>query len=82
MKNGKSPGPTGISADAFQTMNWRNHDSDDETANDDADFLIDYITEILCLFWSGELDIATWKEGTLSPVPKRGDLANPNKWTP
>eukprot|EP00957_Ditylum_brightwellii_P078686 5983191-Ditylum_brightwellii.AAC.1 len=63
-------------------MIWRNHDSDDETANDDANFVIDYITEILCLFWSGELNIATWKEGTLSPVSKRGNLADPNKWRP
>eukprot|EP00957_Ditylum_brightwellii_P149419 11379627-Ditylum_brightwellii.AAC.1 len=62
MKNGKAPGPTGISADAFSAMIWRNHDSDDETANDDANFLIDYVTEILCLFWSGELNIATWNE--------------------
>eukprot|EP00957_Ditylum_brightwellii_P116928 8919716-Ditylum_brightwellii.AAC.1 len=53
MKNGKAPGPTGISADAFHAMIWRNHDSDDKTANDDANFLIDYVTEILRFFGLG-----------------------------
>eukprot|EP00957_Ditylum_brightwellii_P028633 2162998-Ditylum_brightwellii.AAC.1 len=82
MKNGKAPGPTGISANAFRAIIWRNHDTDDKTANDDTNFLTDYITEILCLFWSGELDIAPWNKGTLSPVPKKGNSADPNKWRP
>eukprot|EP00957_Ditylum_brightwellii_P081203 6177593-Ditylum_brightwellii.AAC.1 len=64
-------------------MIWRKkHDTDDKSANDDAIFLIDYVTEILRLFWTGELDIATLNESTLSPVPRKGNLADPNKWRP
>eukprot|EP00957_Ditylum_brightwellii_P049655 3765388-Ditylum_brightwellii.AAC.1 len=82
MKNGKDSGPTGITADTFCAMIWRNHDTDDKTTNDDAKILINYVTEILHLFWTGELDIGTWNKGTLSPIPKKGNLANPSKWRP
>eukprot|EP00957_Ditylum_brightwellii_P028568 2158468-Ditylum_brightwellii.AAC.1 len=39
-------------------------------------------SEILHLFWEGNVDIKAWHKGTLSPVPKPGDLADPNKWRP
>eukprot|EP00957_Ditylum_brightwellii_P209929 15364360-Ditylum_brightwellii.AAC.1 len=68
MKNVKAPGLTGITADTFRAMIWRKHDTDDKSANDDAH--------------TGELDIAMWNKGTLSPVPKKGILADPNKWRP
>eukprot|EP00957_Ditylum_brightwellii_P054232 4106764-Ditylum_brightwellii.AAC.1 len=80
MKNGKAPDATGITADAFHAMIWRKHDTEDKTADNDTNFLIDYVTEILWLFCTGELDIVTWNKGTLSPVPKKGNLADPNKW--
>ena len=33
-------------------------------------------------FWDGECSIAEWKIGTLAPVPKSGNLSDPNKWRP
>ena len=33
-------------------------------------------------FWDDECSIAEWKLGTLAPVPKSGNLSDPNKWRP
>eukprot|EP00957_Ditylum_brightwellii_P145024 11045157-Ditylum_brightwellii.AAC.1 len=71
MANGKAPGPSGVTSDAFCTIVWCKPDPEKEGLNKDAEFLCDYLTETLQLFWLGELDIETWKEGTLSPVPKK-----------
>eukprot|EP00957_Ditylum_brightwellii_P133361 10167840-Ditylum_brightwellii.AAC.1 len=38
-------------------------DPDKTEMNSDADYLCDYITEILRLFWFGNLDIKAWHTG-------------------
>eukprot|EP00957_Ditylum_brightwellii_P111473 8502493-Ditylum_brightwellii.AAC.1 len=63
-------------------MVFRRPDPDKTGINADVDYLCHYITEIICLFWTGEHDIETWHTGTLSPVPKSGDLSDLNKWHP
>eukprot|EP00957_Ditylum_brightwellii_P054333 4116414-Ditylum_brightwellii.AAC.1 len=63
-------------------MIFRQPDPDKTGINDNVEYLCDYIIEILCLFWLGELDIDSWHTGMLSPVPKNGDLSDPNKWRP
>eukprot|EP00957_Ditylum_brightwellii_P126823 9667405-Ditylum_brightwellii.AAC.1 len=82
MANGKSPSPTGVTSDAFCAMVWCEADPAQAGLNADADYLCQYITDILKLFWEGELDVEAWKTGSLSPVPKPGDLFDPNKWRP
>eukprot|EP00957_Ditylum_brightwellii_P008805 668248-Ditylum_brightwellii.AAC.1 len=82
MCNGKVPGPSEITSDAFCTMFFQRPDPEKSGNNESVDYLCDYITEILHLFWEGNLDIKSWHKGTLSPVPKPGDLADPNKWRP
>eukprot|EP00957_Ditylum_brightwellii_P091023 6929828-Ditylum_brightwellii.AAC.1 len=63
-------------------MVFRQPDPDKTGINDNAEYLCDYITEILHLFWLGELVIDSWHTDTLSPVPKNGDLSDLNKWRP
>mmetsp|Transcript_6884 Transcript_6884/g.10421 ORF Transcript_6884/g.10421 Transcript_6884/m.10421 type:complete len:95 (+) Transcript_6884:155-439(+) len=65
-------------------MVWREDDltEEEESANDDADFLASVIHELLLDFWDSKLDFESWKRGTVAPVPKTGDLSNPNKWRP
>ena len=36
----------------------------------------DFITE----FWEDKFDFEEWHEGQVVPVPKSGDLSDPNKW--
>eukprot|EP00957_Ditylum_brightwellii_P117656 8974773-Ditylum_brightwellii.AAC.1 len=55
---------------------------DDEGANDDADYLASVIHDMLVDFWRSALDFESWKSGILVPVPKKGDLSDPNKWHP
>eukprot|EP00957_Ditylum_brightwellii_P208541 15357940-Ditylum_brightwellii.AAC.1 len=82
MQNGKAPGPTGVTSDVFCAMIWRTFGKDSRVADADTEFLINYIMEILCLFWITDLDIESWITGTLALVPKKGDLSDPNKWRP
>eukprot|EP00957_Ditylum_brightwellii_P032460 2459860-Ditylum_brightwellii.AAC.1 len=70
MANSKSPGPTGVTLDAFCAMVWCKADPSQEGLDADAKYLCQYITDVLKLFWGGELDVEAWKTGNLSPVPK------------
>eukprot|EP00957_Ditylum_brightwellii_P171330 13042569-Ditylum_brightwellii.AAC.1 len=72
MANGKAAGPSGITSDALNGS----------PANADANFLASVIHDLLLDFWESNLDFESWKQGTLAPVPKSGDLSNPNKWRP
>eukprot|EP00957_Ditylum_brightwellii_P112679 8589449-Ditylum_brightwellii.AAC.1 len=54
----------------------------DNPANEDAEFLASVVHELLMDFWESKLDFESWKQGTLAPVPKTGNLSNPNKWRP
>ena len=38
--------------------------------------LFDFILE----FWEDRLDFVEWHEVQVVPVPKSGDLSDPNKW--
>eukprot|EP00957_Ditylum_brightwellii_P041208 3119146-Ditylum_brightwellii.AAC.1 len=51
-------------------------------ANDDTDFLAVVIHTMIVKFWDGSFDFQSWESSTLAPVPKKGDLLNPNKWCP
>eukprot|EP00957_Ditylum_brightwellii_P076723 5831565-Ditylum_brightwellii.AAC.1 len=82
MANSKSPGLMGVTLGAFCAMVWCEADPAQAGLNVDAEYLCQYITDILNLFLGGELDIEAWRTGNLSPVPKPGDLSDPNKWRP
>eukprot|EP00957_Ditylum_brightwellii_P135773 10355064-Ditylum_brightwellii.AAC.1 len=82
MANGKAPGPTGIASDALKALVWKEHQLEDEAVNDDAEYLASIIHAMIVDFWNGKLDFQSWESGTLAPVPKKGDLSNPNKWQP
>ena len=34
----------------------------------------------LNVFWNEETDFDEWHEGQVIPIPKSGDLIDPNKW--
>eukprot|EP00957_Ditylum_brightwellii_P133676 10191666-Ditylum_brightwellii.AAC.1 len=82
MANGKAPGPSGITSNALKSMVWTEATLDDEGANDDANYLVAVIHNMLLDFWKNALDFESWKSGILAPVPKKGNLSNPNKWRP
>eukprot|EP00957_Ditylum_brightwellii_P109680 8366159-Ditylum_brightwellii.AAC.1 len=68
--------------DALKSMVWCNNNVTDETENKDAEFLAEVIFNLLQDFWDSKLDFDTWKKSILAPVPKKGDLSDPNKWRP
>eukprot|EP00957_Ditylum_brightwellii_P048609 3688565-Ditylum_brightwellii.AAC.1 len=80
MANGKAPGPSGVMLDALQALVWCEADPEKEGLNTHTEFLCDYIMEILQLFWIGELDMDSWHEGNLAPVPNKGNLSLTNNW--
>ena len=82
MVNGKAVGPSSITSDALKSMVWTEINPDDDHENDDANYLATVIHTMILEFWEGMLDFESWKSGTLAPVPKKGDLSNPNKWHP
>eukprot|EP00957_Ditylum_brightwellii_P077550 5893080-Ditylum_brightwellii.AAC.1 len=45
MANGKAPGPSGVTSDAFCAMFWCEPDPQKEGLNKDAEFLCNYVTE-------------------------------------
>eukprot|EP00957_Ditylum_brightwellii_P017965 1353307-Ditylum_brightwellii.AAC.1 len=82
MANGKAPGPSGVTSDALKSMVWVEETPDDEHDNDDVNYLATVIHAMLINFWESALDFESWKSGTLSPVPQKGNVLNPNKWRP
>eukprot|EP00957_Ditylum_brightwellii_P123749 9433829-Ditylum_brightwellii.AAC.1 len=82
MVNGKAAVPSGITSDALKSMVWHELDPEDEEVNTDADFQATMIHGLLLDFCASKLDFESWKQGILTPVPKSGDLSNPNKWRP
>ena len=65
LKNGKAPGLNDVPPDAFKSL----------TQNNLANLL-----EQLNLLWHEEADFEEWHEGRVVPVPKSGNLSDPNKW--
>eukprot|EP00957_Ditylum_brightwellii_P151547 11541346-Ditylum_brightwellii.AAC.1 len=71
MANGKAPGPSGITSDALKSMVWCDSGLDEEdSANEDAEYLASVVHELLLDFWESKLDFESWKQGMLAPVPK------------
>ena len=65
LANDKAPGLNKVTPNAFKSLSNTN------------------LTHILTFFnqyWEGEADFAEWHKGQLVPVPKIGDLSDPNKW--
>ena len=65
VKNGKAPGINDVPPDAFKSL----------TINDLANIL-----KHLNSFWHEEDDFEECHEGRVVPVPKSGNLSDPNKW--
>ncbi|KAL7525760.1 hypothetical protein ACHAXR_003162, partial [Thalassiosira sp. AJA248-18] len=65
LKNGKAPGLNGVPPEAFKAMN-----------QECRMHIFGYIQD----FWEGEADYESWHRSQCVPVPKSGDLSNPNKW--
>ena len=65
LTNDKDPGLNGVPPNAFKSMSEEN-----------LRHHIDFITE----FWEETVDFKEWNEGQVVPVPKSGDLYDPNKW--
>eukprot|EP00957_Ditylum_brightwellii_P147848 11258453-Ditylum_brightwellii.AAC.1 len=63
-------------------MTWTEPDPEEAGANDDMEFLVGTIHAMLVNFWADLLDFESCASGTLSPVPKKGNLSDPNKWRP
>jgi hypothetical protein len=65
LKKGKSPGLNGIPPEALKAM-----DTDSRRT----------IHRHVCDFFNGTIDHEGWHRSQCIPVPKRGDLSDPNKW--
>eukprot|EP00957_Ditylum_brightwellii_P032747 2482243-Ditylum_brightwellii.AAC.1 len=63
-------------------MVWQEHQPENESDNDDAEYFASVIYPMTLEFWTGHLDFQSWESGTLAPVPQKGDLSNLNKWQP
>ena len=65
LANGKSPGLNNGPLDAFKALSNQN---------------LDLLHNFLNAYWRGEINFSEWHEGRVVPVPKSGDLSDPNKW--
>ena len=64
LTNDKSPGLNGVPPNDFKSMSEEN-----------LRHHFNFITE----FWEDKVDFEEWHEGQVVPVPKNGDLSDPNK---
>ena len=60
----KAPGLNKVPPNAFKSL-----------SNANLPHLLTFFNQ----YWEGEADFAEWHKGQLVPVPKSGDLSNPNK---
>jgi hypothetical protein len=65
LKSGKSPGLNGIPQEAYKAMNKE---------------MQSRIHKIVSAFFDGEIDYDEWHHSQCVPVPKTGNLSDPNKW--
>ncbi len=65
LKNGKAAGLNDIPPEAYKAMDERCRRR-----------VFDYVRK----FFDGEADYESWNKSQCIPVPKSGDLSNPNKW--
>ena len=65
LANDKAPGLNKLPPNAFKSL-----------SNTNLKHLLTFFNQ----YWEGEADFAEWHKGQLVPVPKSGDLSDPNKW--
>ena len=65
LTNDKSPVINKVPPNAFKVMNTNN-------LRHHFNFILE--------FWEGTIDVVECHEGQVVPVPKSGDLSDPNKW--
>ena len=65
LANDKAPGLNKVRPNSFKSLRNSN---------------LSHLLTFLKQYWEGEADFAEWHEGQLVPVPKSGDLSDPNKW--
>ena len=65
LKTHKAPGLNEVPPEAFKSM--------DTTC-------LKHVLKYLNEFWDQESDFESWHRSQLIPVPKSGDLSDPNKW--
>ena len=65
LKNAKAPGLTGVPPEAFKVMSPAN-----------SRHVHKYVNQ----FFLGEADYDQWHRSQCAPVPKTGDISDPNKW--
>ena len=65
LKKGKAPGLNGIPPEALKEMDNVSRRT---------------VHRHVCDFFEGEVDHEGWHQSQCIPVPKRGDLSDPNKW--
>mgnify|MGYP003333642019 FL=1 len=88
MRNRKAPGPSGLKPDVLKALTQETfYESIEIDPNKDKYLSYCFANSIhkyLLEFWNGnnETVFEEWRTGTLTPVPKKGDLSNPNKWRP
>eukprot|EP00957_Ditylum_brightwellii_P091078 6934176-Ditylum_brightwellii.AAC.1 len=80
MANNKAQGPSGITSNTLKAMIWTKENPDDDTQNNDANYLVNVLHAMIIDYWSGTLDFKSWDTGTLVPAPKKDDLSNTNQW--
>eukprot|EP00957_Ditylum_brightwellii_P131879 10057117-Ditylum_brightwellii.AAC.1 len=67
MANGKAPGLSGITSNALIAMVWMEHLPENDTDNDDVEYLVSVIHITILKFWNGHLDFQSWESRTLAP---------------
>ncbi len=65
LKNGKSPGLNGILPEAYKAMNGK---------------MRQCVNQYVLDFFKGKENYMEWHQSQCVPVPKLGDLSDPNKW--
>ena len=65
LANDKALGINKVPPNAFKSLN-----------NSNLAHLLTFFNQ----YWEGDVDFAEWHEGQLVPVPKIGDLSDPNTW--
>ena len=65
LANSKSPGLNEVTPDAFKALSEKN---------------LSLLLDLLNAFCNEETNFDEWHKGQVVPVPKRGDLSDPNKW--
>ena len=65
LANEKSPGLNNIPPDAFKAPSNQN---------------IDILLDLCNAYWNGDIEFDKYQKGRVVPVPKSGNLGDPNKW--